>query len=199
MLKSETKGLKRSAVVIVFIVGLALSAVGDAAGEEHPLYVGWAFEDITPPKPVAMPGGKKKRISEEVHDPLTATVLALETRGENGQKEQAIMVSCDILWIRKAIQDRLQKAVSAKLDDFDSSKLFLNATHTHSGPCLIDGAFFGVYDVSKDEGVMKPSEYADFFLERVAEAVVKAWKNRKPGGVSWGLGEAVLGRKSSIF
>jgi hypothetical protein len=140
-----------------------------------------------------MTGGMRKQISKGVHDPLTATVLALEARGENGLKEQAIMVSCDLLWIRKAIQDRLQEAVSSEIEDFDGKKLFLNGTHTHRGPGVIDGAFFGVYDVSKDKGVMKASEYADFLIERLKKAVLKAWRNRKPGGISWGLGEAVLG------
>jgi hypothetical protein len=30
-------------------------------------------------------------------------------------------------------------------------------------------------------------------IQRISEAVVKAWKNRKEGGLSWGLGNAVLG------
>jgi hypothetical protein len=40
---------------------------------------------------------------------------------------------------------------------------------------------------------MKPSEFETFFIEKVSEAVVKAWKDRKPGGFSWGLGNALLG------
>ena len=40
---------------------------------------------------------------------------------------------------------------------------------------------------------MKPPEYVDFFLGRAAEAAVEAWKGRKPGGVTWGLGYAVVG------
>ena len=35
---------------------------------------------------------------------------------------------------------------------------------------------------------MKP-----FLLKRLSDAVVKAWKDRKPGGFSWGLGNAILG------
>lgn len=177
-------------MLLLLVPAIKSVAVGS---EQQQLYVGWASADITPQGPVAIPGNRAKAISKGVNDPLMATVLALETVGRDGQKEQAIMVSCDVLWIRKAIQDRVQKAVFGKLKGFDVEKSFLNATHTHRGPCLIKGAFFGLYDVSKDEGVIKPDEYADFFVQRVAEAVVKAWKNRKPGGMSWGLGEAVLG------
>lgn len=157
------------------------------------LNVGWAVADITPEAPVALTGNMKKTISESVLNPLKGVVLALETKSNNGIKEQAIMVSCDLLFIRRQTQQKLQNKIEAELPDFDSSKLFLNATHTHAGPGVIYGEFFGMYDVSKDKGVMKPSEYESFLVEQLSGAVVKAWKNRKEGGFSWGLGNAVLG------
>ncbi len=174
------------AFLMLSISGISLIA------QEDPLYVGWAVADITPEKPVALTGQLRKRISESVQDPLNAIVLAMETRDENGKKEQAIMVSCDLLFIRAQTQNKIQGIIKKELPDFDASKLFLNATHTHTGPGLIDGEFLGLYDVSGDEGVMKPSEYEAFFVDKVAEAVVKAWRNRKPGGYSWGLGSALI-------
>jgi len=176
-----------------------------SASKEHAtaqtLYVGWASADITPQQPVALIGQLSKRISQSVLDPLTTTVLALETRGENGQREQAIMVSCDVLYIRKPILEKLRVLIGPKLPDFDTDKLLINATHTHTGPGFIDGAFGDLYDVSQDEGVMKASEYASFFLERVAEAVVAAWRGRQPAGMSWALGHAVVGlnRRAHYF
>lgn len=158
------------------------------------LYTGWAVADITPLKPVALVGQMNKRISEAVQDPLNATVLALETKNGNNSQAQAIMVSCDLLFTRRQTQQKLQKIISTKLLDFDPSKLFLNALHSHTSPGLIDDEFLGLYDISEDKGVMKPSEYEAYFLEKTADAVVRAWKNRKPGGFSWGLGNAVLGR-----
>lgn len=157
------------------------------------LYTGWAVADITPQKPVALTGQLHKRISEKVQDPINATVLALETINKNGGKTQAIMISCDLLFIRAQTQKKLQNIISSKLPDFDSSALFMNALHSHTSPGFIDNEFFGLYDVSKDKGVMKPSEYEDFFLEKTTEAVINAWKSRKPAGFSWGLGNAVLG------
>jgi len=168
---------------------------------EQALYVGWASADITPQQPVALVGQLTKRISQSVLDPLTATVLALETRVENDKREQAIMVSCDVLYIRKPIQERLRALIEPELPDFDVDKLFMNATHTHTAPGFIDGAFGGLYDVSQDEGVMKASEYASFFLERVSAAVVAAWRGRQLGGMSWALGHAVVGlnRRAHYF
>ena len=161
--------------------------------EENTLKIGWAVADITPERRVALIGQLHKRISEGIQDPLTATVLALETTGSAGEKEQAIMVSCDVTFIRGQTQKKLQKAVTARLNDFDSAKLFLNATHTHTAPGFVDGEFYGLYDTSDDPTIMKPSEFEKFFIEKVADAVVLAWENRKPGGFSWGLGNAVLG------
>ncbi len=168
------------------------------AGKEQPLFVGWASTDITPPKPVALIGQLHKRISTGVLDPITATALAIETRGDSGDKEQAIMVSCDLLFIQGPIQKRLQERIRTQLADFDANKLFLNATHTHDGPGFIDSTFKDLYDVSNDPGVMKASEYADFFLDRVAKAVVQAWQNRKPAGMSWAISFAMVGRNRRV-
>ncbi len=193
-------------LALILCIVSASAATGTEANQNAqpnagPLYIGWAQVDITPQKPVALVGQLHKRISQAVMDPLTATALALETRRADGSVEQAIMVSCDVIYTRKAVSDRLKYAVKSRIADFDSDKLFLNATHTHTAPGFLDDAFKDLYDVSKDEGVMKASEYADFFIERVAAAAVEAWKARKPGAMSWGLGHAVVGmnRRATYF
>ena len=190
--------------LVAFFLGIALGFAflsAEAAAQEGDLYVGWAGADITPPKPVALVGQLTKRISQSVHDPLTATALALETRGPDGRKEQAIMISCDLVGIWKTTQVRVQEAVKKQLPDFDSRKLFLNATHTHTAPGQADSTFGALYDVSKDPGVMKASEYADFLIPRLADAAARAWQGRKRGGMSWALGQAVVGhnRRATYF
>jgi hypothetical protein len=152
------------------------------------LHVGWASRDITPDRPVALDGQFNKRISQGVAARISVTALALETRSGDAPLDQAILVSCDLVAIRDGIQARLRKLLEGKLEGFDLRKLLLNATHTHTAPVTGDGW----YDVT-EEGVMKPAEYVDFFLARAADAVVEAWKGRKPGGVTWGLGYAVVG------
>ena len=186
----------RLAAIILLLLSCREATTGAGA-----LYVGWATVDITPDKPVALVGQLHKRISQKVRDPLTATALAVETRGDDGRREQAILVSCDVLYIRKAVQDRLREVVKGQLPGFDAEKLLLNATHTHTAPGFADDDFGTLYDVSKDKGVMKASEYADFFVERVAKAIVDAWQSRKPGGTSWALGHAVVGmnRRAHYF
>jgi hypothetical protein len=165
-----------------------------------PLHAGWAVVDITPPKPVNLVGQYEKRISVSVRDPLTATALAIETRGDPGPAGQAILVSCDVVGIQKSITDRVREKLRPRLPDFDVRKLVLNGTHTHTAPGLVETSY-KPYDISGIPGVMKPSEYAEIFIERVAGAAVEAWRGRKPAGMSWGLGHASSGtnRRAAYF
>jgi hypothetical protein len=158
-----------------------------------PLLAGWATADITPPRPVALTGQLHKRISTGVRDPLTATALALETRNPNEHREQAILISVDLIMIQRAVQDQLRALIKSRLPDFDARKLFLFATHTHTAPGLVDGTFGDLYDVSRNPGVMKASEYAEFFLERVARAAETAWNHRAPAQLGWAMTHALTG------
>ncbi len=181
------------AALCVMMVTSARAGQAPAPG----LRVGWARTNITPDKPVLMPGFFRKRISRGVRDPLTATALALESIGPGGKvTEQAIMVSCDLIAISKSIQDSVKKIIKGRLPGFDSDKLFLNATHTHQGALTQSRVFKGVFRLTPAErarGVMTGDEYGKFLVGRVAEAVVKAWKGRKGGGFSWALDQAVVG------
>lgn len=170
-----------------------VAAIEAAAPRRDPLFVGWAGADITPPKSVALVGQLHQRISTGVRDPLTATALALETRGPEGQPTQALMISADLIMIQRVILDRLRERLKARLPDFDTAKLFLFGTHTHTAPGLVDSTFGDLYEVSKEAGVMKASEYADFFLDRVGRAAEAAWKNRRQASMGWAMGHAVIG------
>lgn len=160
------------------------------------LLIGWASRSITPNRPVALSGQFYVRISKGVLDPITATALSIEGINERGDKEQAIMVSCDLVGIRKGIQDLVRAKVHGRLTGFDMRKLFLNATHSHTAPVMVEGEY-----PPQDASVMTPTEYADFLTDRIAEAVVESWKNRQPGGISWALGHAVVGhnRRAHYF
>jgi hypothetical protein len=170
-------------------IALALIVLGTfvAAGDASQLFIGTASVDITPPKPVALSGQRRTRIATEVESPVTATALALETRDGDKVLDQAIMVSCDLVAIRDGVQDGFRERVNKRLADFDINKLFMAATHTHTAPVTREGVY-----VIPDEGVIKPREYVEFLYERLEQAVVEAWENRKPGGVAWGLGHALV-------
>jgi hypothetical protein len=137
-----------------------------------------------------------------VDDPLTATVLALETRTEDGKvADQAMLVSCDMANTPRIVQTRLQARIKGKIKGFEYTKIFVNATHTHQAPSPEEDRVPGIFDVSKLEGVMRPSEYANLLLDRLAAAAVEAWDSRKPSAMSWALGQAVVGycRRATYF
>ncbi|MCA9075563.1 MAG: hypothetical protein KDA93_11060 [Planctomycetaceae bacterium] len=152
------------------------------------IHIGTAITSITPDQPVALSGQMRTRISERVASPVTANVVALESREGEDSLDAAIMVACDLVAIRVGILDKVRERIQPRLPDFDSSKLFLSATHTHTAPVMTEG----LYELPA-EGVMLPDAYVEFLVDRVTEAVVEAWNSRKPGSVGWGLGHAVLG------
>ncbi|WP_166831665.1 hypothetical protein [Thalassoroseus pseudoceratinae] len=174
---------------IVLCVGLTVSwlIVASSHSAAAELHIGGSTVSITPDKPVALSGQMRTRIAKEVETPATATALALESRDGDKILDQAIMVSCDLVAIREGILEKVRERLRGKLTDFDTKKLFLNATHTHTAPVMREGA----YQLPKD-GIIQPKEYVEFLADQVADASIKAWQTRKPGRVGWGLGYAVV-------
>lgn len=166
-------------------ITMAAAAMNGAAAE---LRIGAATISITPDKPIALDGQFNTRISRGVDNPITASAVAIEAREDGRCVDQAILLSCDIVVFRPTIPQPLRQRLREKLPEFDPRKLVMTATHTHTS-AVTEG---GKYDVPV-EGVMQPAEYASFLIERLAEVCARAWMQREPGGVSWGLGHAVVG------
>ncbi len=169
------------------------------------LYIGWASEDITPDKPVILRGQFHARVMEEIKDPVTSTALALEYN--NGiSSEKVIMISCDLVTISDDLRDTVRGLLKKSLPDVLPQQIILNATHTHSGP-----QYSGSNEVSKESqdntsetsdiksvygielNAMEFSECLAFISGKIAKTAEQAWENRKPGGMSYGLGHAVVG------
>jgi hypothetical protein len=171
-------------VIAAFITNMLLSPQAVLAAE---LLVGTAVSDITPPEPVAVSGQFHLRIAKTVETPVTANVIALESREEDLSGDIAIMVSCDLLYIPSEVLGLVREAVRERLPGLDTSKIFLNGTHTHTAPVLLPDK----YPVPS-EGVIQVEQYRRFLAERVSEAIVQAWNRRGVGSVTWGLSHAVV-------
>ena len=174
----------KSLVMVGFLVAILMSSPGGFATE---LMVGTAVIDITPEEPVAVSGQFHLRIANTVETPLTANVIALESRQDGLSRDVAIMVSCDLLYIPSEVLELVRKAVRERLPDLDTRKLFLNGTHTHTAPVLL----LDKYPIPS-EGVIQVKQYRSFLAERVADAIVQAWNSRDVGSVTWGLSHAVV-------
>lgn len=168
---------------------LLLTVCNVVSCEAGELLVGAATVSITPDQPIALWGQMQTRISKGVESPLSASVIALESKANDGTaREVAVMVSCDLVAVPEEALKLTRDEVLKQLPDFPVEKIFLSATHTHTGPVLLEG----MYEIPKD-GVMSPTDYRQFFASQVAQGIVTAWKSRLPGQVGWGMSYAVVG------
>ncbi|NLF93520.1 MAG: hypothetical protein GX564_06495 [Oligosphaeraceae bacterium] len=181
------------------------------AGHTTTLRVGWAAADLTPPGPVNIAAGASLRISAGVSDPITANVLVLESTGTPGPGEMLVMVGCDLARAEEALCRRVRELVAELQPAIDSTRIVLNATHNHGAPCVrtdrqlaaklaargvnvpADWSYYGVAPEA-----MSPLAFLEFAAPRIAAAIDEAWRNRKPGGVSFGLAHAVLSHNRNV-
>jgi hypothetical protein len=164
--------------------------------EKSKIKIGWASADLTPEKPSLIAGQFHARVSEGVMDPVTATAMAIESGGCG-----VVMVSCDLVTIPPGLLNAVRERILETIPEIDPQCVFLNATHTHTGPevrVTSDALQFGggnvptTYEIELP--VMSPEDFAAFAAGRIAEAVMKAWQERRPSAVGFGIGQAVVGR-----
>lgn len=169
--------------------------------------IGWGGADITPAQPVQVSGQFHVRVSESVLDPVTVTALALSS-GDESVAHAAIMVSCDLVSIPNGLLHAVRARVHELAPEVDPRCLYLNATHTHTAPEVRQPADYGQFGggisssgMCVDLPCMAVADYVDFAASRIADAVVTAWRSRRPGAIGYGLGQAVVGRnrRSSYF
>jgi neutral ceramidase len=127
MKKVVALSLKRAVVVVlVLITGLFLTASSAQSTKSGDiLRAGAAKIGITPEKPVKMAGyAARKGLSEGIHDPLSARVVAFENNGK-----RLVLVSTDLLGFYNKTAEPLREAI---INEFKlkPSELFLSAIHT---------------------------------------------------------------------
>ncbi|MDD4108676.1 MAG: hypothetical protein PHH93_08150 [Prolixibacteraceae bacterium] len=96
------------------------------------LLIGWASADITPNQAVDLRGQFPARISEGVLDPVTATVLVLESPAPSS--ESAVLISCDMVSVEREMIEAVRNKLTSTLPGLDTGKIIMNATHTHTAP-----------------------------------------------------------------
>ena len=172
---------------------------------------GWAEVSITPEKRIALAGQFVERISESVETPITATALAVESGGE-----QMVICSCDLVSIGANLVRDVRARVRDALPDLDADKIILNATHTHtshvydragsnratSGSLTEKSILNGFLPEEKQyrpkvsakgDDFMDAKESLAFLTDRISEAVMEAWKARRPAKYATGFGRAAVG------
>ncbi|MEX0885899.1 MAG: hypothetical protein WD009_05620 [Phycisphaeraceae bacterium] len=179
------------------------------------LLVGWASADITPDQPVMLVGQFYARVSEGVRDPIGATAMAFESRRDGATPPLSataplsaaesgaagVLVTCDLVSIPDGFRDMIREHVAGEVPELDPQLVLISATHTHTGPNVrapeSNDARPTLAGLPADAGieldVMDLEAYAAFAAERVAGAIVRAWRSRGPAGMGFGLGQASVG------
>jgi len=168
--------------------------------QQTALQIGWATRSVTPDQPVVLGAQHQMRISEGVDGPVTVTALALSV---GAAADAVVFVSCDLGGFRHHWYDRndflvlVRESIRSRDPAIDVERVILNATHTHTAPNALNGRFGD----AAPEGVLTADDYMEFLRVRIAEAVIEAWNGRQPGGVSYGLGTALVGhnRRATFF
>ena len=147
--------------------------------------IGWARRDFTLNEPVHMYGQMHVRIAEGVLDPVFITALCLD-----GGKTQdtVIFLACDLECPLGIIITPICEAVHARHPEIPETAIVLSGTHTHDCMTLRDTP-----ETTPDGRKIFPgSECRKWFIAKAVEAACEAWENRRPGGIAFGYGFAVV-------
>lgn len=154
---------------------------------EKNIRIGWAQTDITPDRPIYVIGQLYSRISSYVHDPLTATCLALE----NGE-EQMILVSADMPGVPTMHISRILERLDAP--GLSGSRVVFSAIHTHNSTMFTKNTTYEVYfksvlgdlcpEMEEPDDILKDEELEEFFIGKMVDLIEEAWAARRPGGVA---------------
>ena len=175
------------------------------------LLIGWAEESIVPEKKVNLAGQFYERISDYVESEITVTALAIESDGE-----QAIMVSCDLVSLSEELLALAREKFDAYGIDFDSKKIIVNVTHTHTSHKAVvptnkedtKASFGPVVNILNEflpkdkqytplvipnDEVLTPEQAGDFVTDKIALAAKKAWEARQEALYANEFGRAPIG------
>ena len=173
---------------------------------------GWAEEDITQKKKVALSGQFAERISEYVEKPITVTALSILS-----DDDHVVFVSCDLVGAPANLIDEVRNKLKDNSMGIDPMKIILNAIHTHTGPefprmqrtklpflsstpkkiiksLLPEGKrYIEKENVSNNPDISTPEETFEFIVDKIIKAIIMSWSNLEEGGFVNGFGRAAVG------
>jgi neutral ceramidase len=133
--------------------------------------------DITPPIGTWLDGyGARKGASDDIHDPLHATLFVLKTASAG-----VALVTFDLVAVTLKFTNRLRAALVPVLE-IPPEAILVSASHTHSGPA----GFIGRVPMlsSAEDPVLE-----EIFLRKLSGAAVWAKNHLQPVKLSMGQGE----------
>jgi neutral ceramidase len=135
-----------------------------------------ARTNITPPVGIPMSGFAGRGPAEGVHDPLYATLLALEHDGT-----RALLVTGDLLFFNEAQTRAIRVEIEKKLA-LPGRNILLCASHTHFGP---------EYNASNTSAMVRT--YLASQCSQIADAAQNAFACLQPVSIGAGVGASYIG------
>ena len=198
-----------SGVSVLFFSGCVCTKNQCSVGNtDNFVKIGWAKQDITPAGPTFLGGQHFIRLAFEVKDPLFTSAMAVESGNE-----KFIMLSLDSTRFSAPLMDKVRKKVS-KATGVPEMSIIGFATHTHTAPQygevvpkeFWNGGFkpalgigSGTVGVDIEEfrkkypDLVDSKDYFFFLADKISDAAIEAWNNRKFSKIAYGMGEAAVG------
>ncbi|WP_406697047.1 hypothetical protein V5E97_39280 [Singulisphaera sp. Ch08] len=160
-------------IVAIFLAGWITGGAASSADEPKVFQAGANAADITPTRfPISLNGQMHDRAGSSALDRLHARCLVLD----DGKAPVAIVV-VDSCLISRPIFDEAKRRI-AETTPIRTERMLMSATHTHSAPAVV-----GVFQSEPD------ADYTAFLIDRIVDGVGKAFKNREPAQIGWGVGQ----------
>lgn len=160
------------------IILLCTVATAALAADQGSLRVGAIRVDITPASDAALPmSGYAGRTEgfKAIHDPLHLRTIVVDDG-----KNQAALVSCEVIGFSNALWDDITRNLAAATG-IPRENILLAAVHTHAAPSL------GTYEGKLTE---KQVAYVEKLKKAIVDSVLDAKKNLQPAKVGFGTGHA---------
>lgn len=169
--------------VILFSLLFLMAVPGMAL--PHPIATQWkagvARVKITPRTSMWMAGyAARNKPSEGVRHDLWAKALVLE----DVKGQQVVMISTDLVGVRKALSERIRSRIEKQFA-LTRSQIILNSSHTHTGPETESERH--IYELDAGE-LKKIDDYAAELEENIVSLVGKALKSLQPAMLYSGNG-----------
>ncbi len=139
--------------------------------------VGFAKVNVNPPLGIGVAGYYVPRFATGVLDDLDVRVLALTLN-----EKKILLISVPVCGVDNSTIDAINERIFEKTG-VTSENTFISATHTHTGGLLVPTEAF-----EADEEVIRT--YADFMVERIADASKLALEDAKPSKMGYITGWA---------
>ena len=156
-------------IMLCFLPSLYSQTVATATSKVF--RAGAATSNITPKIGSSINGNFQDGKAKNIHDELHARGLVLD----DGQTCLAFVVM-DLCMVSKETIDKAKARVHKEID-IPVENILMSAIHTHSA-----GTACATGQSDPDPA------YVDFVSERAADAVIRAYRNRIPARIGWGVG-----------